>query len=347
MHAGLRRRGARARLARPRPALVPLIEQRPRGGRHRARRPRRHRLHRRARASPARCWSARASRTRSATRCASRRSASIISRAICSRRCSPTRGPEFPFVALLVSGGHSQLFDVDRRRPLPPARRHAGRRGRRGVRQDGEAPGPALSRRPRAREARRAGRARRGVAAAADARLGQSRHELLGLEDRGADARARSCGGDGALDGAARRPTSRASSRRRSSTCSSRRRSRRSTRPVANGWSSPAAWARTASCARGSCARSSKRGGRVYFPDLEFCTDNGAMIALAGALRLASQQERRRRVRGAAAVGAFGAGGALNRVASCNARRPCVPDLQPRRDELAALTTARSCAPAP
>jgi N6-L-threonylcarbamoyladenine synthase len=29
------------------------------------------------------------------------------------------------------------------------------------------------------------------------------------------------------------------------------------------------------------------RGGKVYFPDLEFCTDNGAMIALVGALRLA------------------------------------------------------------
>jgi N6-L-threonylcarbamoyladenine synthase len=28
------------------------------------------------------------------------------------------------------------------------------------------------------------------------------------------------------------------------------------------------------------------RGGRVFFPDLEFCTDNGAMIALVGALRL-------------------------------------------------------------
>jgi N6-L-threonylcarbamoyladenine synthase len=30
------------------------------------------------------------------------------------------------------------------------------------------------------------------------------------------------------------------------------------------------------------------QGGRVFFPDLEFCTDNGAMIALAGALRLAA-----------------------------------------------------------
>jgi N6-L-threonylcarbamoyladenine synthase len=29
-----------------------------------------------------------------------------------------------------------------------------------------------------------------------------------------------------------------------------------------------------------------ERRGQVYFPDLEFCTDNGAMIALVGALRL-------------------------------------------------------------
>ena len=29
------------------------------------------------------------------------------------------------------------------------------------------------------------------------------------------------------------------------------------------------------------------RGGRVYFPEIAFCTDNGAMIALAGALRIA------------------------------------------------------------
>jgi N6-L-threonylcarbamoyladenine synthase len=30
------------------------------------------------------------------------------------------------------------------------------------------------------------------------------------------------------------------------------------------------------------------RGGEVFYPDLAFCTDNGAMIALVGALRLAS-----------------------------------------------------------
>ncbi|HWU76393.1 MAG TPA: tRNA (adenosine(37)-N6)-threonylcarbamoyltransferase complex transferase subunit TsaD [Rhodanobacter sp.] len=33
-----------------------------------------------------------------------------------------------------------------------------------------------------------------------------------------------------------------------------------------------------------------KDGFRVYFPRLDFCTDNGAMIALAGAIRLASGQ---------------------------------------------------------
>jgi N6-L-threonylcarbamoyladenine synthase len=33
-------------------------------------------------------------------------------------------------------------------------------------------------------------------------------------------------------------------------------------------------------------AAASLRGAGVFFPDLEFCTDNGAMIALVGALRL-------------------------------------------------------------
>ncbi|MGB6055648.1 MAG: tRNA (adenosine(37)-N6)-threonylcarbamoyltransferase complex transferase subunit TsaD [Burkholderiaceae bacterium] len=33
-------------------------------------------------------------------------------------------------------------------------------------------------------------------------------------------------------------------------------------------------------------AAAQKRGFRVYYPELEFCTDNGAMIAFAGALRL-------------------------------------------------------------
>jgi len=32
-----------------------------------------------------------------------------------------------------------------------------------------------------------------------------------------------------------------------------------------------------------------RRGGEVFFPDLAFCTDNGAMIALVGALRLSNE----------------------------------------------------------
>jgi N6-L-threonylcarbamoyladenine synthase len=35
------------------------------------------------------------------------------------------------------------------------------------------------------------------------------------------------------------------------------------------------------------------RGGKVFYPDLEFCTDNGAMIAYAGALRFAQQQGKK------------------------------------------------------
>jgi N6-L-threonylcarbamoyladenine synthase len=35
-----------------------------------------------------------------------------------------------------------------------------------------------------------------------------------------------------------------------------------------------------------------KDGFRVYFPRLDFCTDNGAMIALAGAIRLANGQHQ-------------------------------------------------------
>lgn len=36
-----------------------------------------------------------------------------------------------------------------------------------------------------------------------------------------------------------------------------------------------------------------KRHFRVFYPDLEFCTDNGAMIAFAGAMRLQQQEAKR------------------------------------------------------
>ena len=34
------------------------------------------------------------------------------------------------------------------------------------------------------------------------------------------------------------------------------------------------------------CHRTEEIGAQVFFPELEFCTDNGAMIAFAGAMRL-------------------------------------------------------------
>jgi N6-L-threonylcarbamoyladenine synthase len=37
-------------------------------------------------------------------------------------------------------------------------------------------------------------------------------------------------------------------------------------------------------------AEAGARGGKVFFPELAYCTDNGAMIALVGALRLAAAQ---------------------------------------------------------
>ncbi len=40
-------------------------------------------------------------------------------------------------------------------------------------------------------------------------------------------------------------------------------------------------------------AAAQKRGFRVFYPDMEFCTDNGAMIAFAGAMRLKQQAARR------------------------------------------------------
>jgi len=35
-------------------------------------------------------------------------------------------------------------------------------------------------------------------------------------------------------------------------------------------------------------AACTKRGVRVHYPELSLCTDNGAMIAMAGAMRLAA-----------------------------------------------------------
>ena len=68
-----------------------------------------------------------------------------------------------------------------RRRPVPAARRHAGRRGRRGLRQDREAPGPrAIPAGRRSRALAEGGRA--GAVSLPRPMLdsGRPRHELLG-----------------------------------------------------------------------------------------------------------------------------------------------------------------------
>ena len=79
---------------------------------------------------------------------AGRRSASITSKATCSRRSCRADPPSFPFVALLVSGGHTQLMHVDDVGRYAAARRHHRRRRRRGVRQVGQAARARLSGRP-------------------------------------------------------------------------------------------------------------------------------------------------------------------------------------------------------
>ena len=60
-------------------------------------------------------------------------------------------------------------------------------------------------------------------------------------------------------------------------------------RPGSSGWWSRAASAPTGACAsRLASAQAGARGFEVFYPELELCTDNGAMIAFAGALRLAA-----------------------------------------------------------
>ena len=194
--------------------LVPADTTRPRASRRSDGRHRRHRLHRGPgpgrRAAGRRFLRPCASATRWGSRC----SASTTSRAICSRRCSPHAGPNFPFVALLVSGGHTQLMRVD----------GVGRYALLGETQDdaaGEAfdktakllglgypGGPALS------ALAETGKPGPLQAAAADDRQRRPRFQLLRPEDRGAHARRRRS------DDAA--PTSRAPSSTRSSKCWSR-----------------------------------------------------------------------------------------------------------------------------
>ncbi len=98
------------------------------------------------------------------------------------RGCLPLSAPAAVGRALPVPRGRG-------RRPLPAARRHHRRRGRRGVRQGREAARPRLARRPRAGAPgprRRPGTRAVSPPAAGPARL---RLQLFRLEDRGGDPR--------------------------------------------------------------------------------------------------------------------------------------------------------------
>ena len=48
----------------------------------------------------------------------------------------------------------------------------------------------------------------------------------------------------------------------------------------------PSEYAHEGTVAHSVCEIAAKKKFKVYYPELEFCTDNGAMIAFAGAMRL-------------------------------------------------------------
>ena len=100
-----------------------------------------------ARASPARCSSASTSRRRSPTPVRCRWCRSTTSRATSTPPGSTARTSRcFPLLALIVSGGHSDVVLMEGHGQLPAARRDGRRRGRRGVRQGRARPRPRLSR---------------------------------------------------------------------------------------------------------------------------------------------------------------------------------------------------------
>ena len=287
MHAGLRRRRARARVARPRAARrcrwsrQVLREAGPRAGR-----PRRHRLHARARARRRAAGRRQRGQRRWRTRL---RIPAIGVHHLEGHLLSPllaTPAPAFPFVALLVSGGHSQLFDVARRRATtgcsatrsttPPARRSTRPRSCSACR----TPAGRRSRSSRSGARRARSTLPRPMLASGDLDFSFSglKTAVLTLVRRGSAEAARS------LPGAQGRHRARVPDRgRRRARREGARRARRDRHGGA--WSSPAASAPIGSCAR-ACRGVAARGGEVFFPGLAFCTDNGAMIALVGALRL-------------------------------------------------------------
>ena len=186
----------------------------------------------------------------------------------------------FPYLLLLVSGGHCQLLVVRGRRRLPPARHHHRRCRRRGVRQDREAARPRLSRRPGGRGAGGARAIRapcrcRGRCSARPSRISPSpasrarccapsRQATTGREDIAASFQ------QAVVDCLVDR------------TALALRRSEAPALVVAGGV------AANQRDPRRACATLAASRGRAYAPPPWLCTDNAAMIAWAGAERFAA-----------------------------------------------------------
>ena len=188
--------------------------------------------------------------------------------------------PEFPFLALLVSGGHTQLIEVAALGATrSSARRSTTRRARRSTRSR-RLLGPAVSGRSGARAPRRA-RAIPNVRIAAPADERRARFQLQRAQDRGAARDRRRA----RTQGRARSDDSR---RHRGVVPGGRGRHARGQVPSGARSDRPRA-------ARDRRRRRSERaaageprdareaiGVRVYYPRPALCTDNGAMIAYAG-----------------------------------------------------------------
>ena len=241
---------------------VPLIERVLADAGLALERPRRGRLHRRARASRARCWSARASPARWLCAAHSRRAGPSPRRppAVAAARDAAAR------VSVRRAAGVGRAQPALRRRAASAstgcsAIRRTMPRAKRSTRRPSSwaCPIPAA---PRLRAS--PSRARAGAVRLPRPMLdvGQSRLQLLRAQDRGADARAQGSGRRGARDAPR---IAQGGHRARDPVCDRRRARRQVTRRAASdgtrrGWSWPAAWARIARCASGSSRRARGAG---------------------------------------------------------------------------------------
>ena len=213
-----------------------------------------------------------------------------ISKGICWRRCSSRNPPAFPFLALLVSGGPHAAGRCRRSRPISAPGRDPGRCGGGGVRQDGEDAGTALSGRRSARAIGGDRHQRPLRLSPAHARSSGARLQFQWLEDRcpsslaGPRVGRRECRADVARGFQEAVIETLAEKSRRALLATGHRRL-----VVAGG---VGANRRLRERLRRDRAQA---GAQLYFPRAEFCTDNGAMIALAGCLRLMARGAPRAR----------------------------------------------------